>query len=345
MLIRAELSVRNQIWLHGCRSYPAATARYKIWENPKVAFRKNEVYLPDMPATEREELLSSVTTYGATTSDYNASLYDSQSQWSSQCLTVDEPGDESSIGQYPSSDLISTHGEVYLTVSEVKREVAKAKRGAVITLIATGVFTILSLVASEESDSTAAFGFAFESLLAGLASFIILWRFWSMKQLEIRNRRREVIALFVITASLIISGVLVGYKSIKALVLIEKHEKSKMLVILSSVSVIVYLTLFVIKYRIAKRLCSRALRTDSIDALCGALLALSIVVTSTTREFTSKAWFLDSIIALGVAVFSLSYGVYSLVHFVKLYKQYREFCKAAQKPLYVTHAAENFAYT
>lgn len=296
----------------------------------------------DMPATERDELLSSATSYGATSTGYNTS-YDRQSQQSSQCLTVEEPGDDSSIGQYPSSDLISTHGEIHLTMSEVKREIAKAKRGAVITLIATGVFTVLSLIASEESDSTAAFGFAFESLLAGLASFIILWRFWSMKQLEIRNRRREIVALFVITASLIISGILVGYKSIKALVLTDKQKKSKMLVILSSVSVIVYLTLFVLKYRIAKRLGSRALRADSIDALCGALLALSIVVTSSTREFTSKAWFLDSIIALGVAMFSLFYGIYSLVHFVKLFKQYRQLSTVEQKPLYVKHA-ENSVY-
>ena len=272
-----------------------------------------------MAAGEREELLSSVTSYGATTSSY-----DILSQQSSH-LKVEEPRDNSSIGQYPESDLISTHGEQVLTVSEIKREIVKAKRGAIVTLIVMGIFTVLSVVASEESDSTAAFGFAFESLLAGLASFIILWRFWSVKELENRNRRREVIALFVITASLIISGVLVGYKSIKALVLTEKHKKSKMLLILSSVSVVVYLVLFVIKYRIAKRLGSRALRTDSIDALCGALLALSIVVTTSTREFTSKAWFLDSVIALGVAVFSLVYGIYSLAHFVRLCKQYRQY--------------------
>ena len=272
-----------------------------------------------MPEAEREELLSSVTSYGATTSSY-----DILSQQSSH-LTVEEPEDNSSIGQYPESDLISTYGEQVLTVSEIKREIAKAKGGAIVTLIVTGIFTVLSVIASEKSDSTAAFGFAFESLLAGLASFIILWRFWSVKELESRNRRREVIALFVITVSLIISGVSVGYKSIKALVFTEKHKKSKMLLILSSVSVVVYLLLFVIKYRIAKRLGSRALRTDSIDALCGALLALSIVVTTSTREFTSKAWFLDSIIALGVAVFSLVYGIYSLAHFVKLYKQYRKY--------------------
>ena len=274
-----------------------------------------------MPAAEREELLSSVTSsqYGVATSSY-----DILSQQSSH-LTVEEPGDSGPIGLYPESDLISTHGEQVLTDSEVKREIVKAKRGAIVTLIVTAIFTVLSIVASEESDSTAAFGFAFESLLAGLASFIILWRFWSVKELEIRNRRREVIALFIITASLIISGVSVGYKSIKALVFAEKHKKSRMLLILSSVSVVVYLVLFVIKYRIAKRLGSRALRTDSIDALCGALLALSIVVTTSTREFTSKAWFLDSVIALGVSVFSLIYGIHSLAHFVKLYKQYRKY--------------------
>lgn len=271
--------------------------------------------------SEREELLSSVTSYGGTLS----SVYETQ-------LTVEESREDDSISHYPSSDLISAvSAEQHLTVTEIKREVIKAKRGAIATLIATVILTVLSLVASEESDSTAAFGFAFESLLAGLASFIILWRFWSMKELESRNRRREVIALFTITSSLIISGVSVGFKSIKALVLTEKHKKSKMLLILSAVSVVVYLMLFVFKHRIAKRLCSRALRTDSIDALCGALLALSIVVTTSTREFTTKAWFLDAIIALGVAVFSLLYGFYSLVHFVKLYRRYKSWLMEEKK--------------
>jgi Co/Zn/Cd efflux system component len=272
-----------------------------------------------MTADEREELLSSVTSYGGTSGSYYIISEKSSN------LNVEEQGDDSSIGKYPESDLISSNGDQVLTVGEIKREILKAKRCAIATLILTGIFTVLSVVASEESDSTAAFGFAFESLLAGLASFIILWRFWSVKELENRNRRREVIALFVITASLIISGISVGYKSIKALVCTEKHKKSRMLLVLSSVSVVVYLVLFVIKHRIAKRLGSRALRTDSIDALCGALLALSIVVTTSTREFTAKAWFLDSVIALGVAVFSLAYGMYSLVHFVRLYKQYRNY--------------------
>ena len=275
-----------------------------------------------MVKTEQEELLSSVTSYGATSSAYD----EIQSQRSRHLTTEDESDDES-IAQYPPSDLLSTDGEQILTISEVKREVKRAKIGAVITLIATCVFMILSLVASKESDSTAAFGFAFESLLAGIASLIILWRFWSIKELESRNRQRELVAMFVITASLIMSGVCVGFKSIKALVLTEKLKKSKLLIVLSSVSVAVYLLLFAVKYRIAKRLCSRALRTDSIDALCGAVLALSILVTTSTREFTAKVWYLDSIIALGVAVFSLLYGAYSLVHFVKLYKLYRRFCK------------------
>lgn len=278
-----------------------------------------------MPSTEKEALLSSVTSYEAT-----ALSYHSHSKQSST-LIADEAAKESSITKYPSSDLISVH-EQHLTVSEIKREVIKAKISAVVTLFATGVFTILSVIASEESDSTAAIGFAFESLMGGLSSSIILWRFWSVKELGSRRKRREVTALFVITTSLVISGVLVGYRSIKALVLTEKHKKSKMLLVLSSVSVLVYLGLFVIKYRIAKRLGSKALRTDAIDALCGALLALSIVVTTSTREFTTKAWFLDSVIALGVAFFSLIYGIYSLVHLVKMYREYREY-NAKEKPL------------
>lgn len=259
---------------------------------------------------EYERLLSPKKTYGAANEDSTVSLRQSEDGYS-HC-------------SYPLSDPLISSQE-HFTKEEINKQVRKAKILAEVTLIVTSVFVIMSLISSEDSDSSAAFGFAFDSMLAALTSSIILWRFWSVKELEQRNRRRELVALFIICISLFITGILVGYRAIKALVCTEKHKKSTMLLVLSSVSVVIYLILFALKYRVAKRLHSRALRTDSIDALCGAILALSIVVTSSTREFTAKVWFLDSVIALGVALFSLSYGVYSFVHLIRLRKEYREF--------------------
>ena len=279
-----------------------------------------------MSTTEKEKLLSSLSSYGATIT------YDDDTKSKPSIFFTSTDSITSSIWGYPESDLLSIESDRYITISEIKHEINKAKRAAFVTLILTILFTSLSFIASHESGSAAAFGFAFESLLAGMASLIILWRFWSVKEVEIRQRKRELIALFIIVVSLLFSGISVGFKSIRALVCTEKQKKSRMLLVLSSISVVVYVTLFAVKYRIARRLSSRALRTDAIDALCAALLALSIVVTTSTREFTTKVWFLDSIIALGVALFSFCYGLYSLLHFTRLFQLYRKRKKAENLP-------------
>ena len=230
---------------------------------------------------------------------------------------------EERYSTYPMSDLISS--QEHFTKDEITRQVKKAKVLSVLTLLATSTITVLSFISSKDSDSSAAYGFAFDSFLAGVTSSIVLWRFWSVKQLEHHDRKREFTALFIITISLLITGALIAYEAIDALAHTEKHKKSTMLLVLSSVSSVFYLVLFILKYRLAKRLGSRALRTDSMDALCGSILALSIAITSTTRQFTDGTWFLDSTIAIGVAVFSLVYGVYSLMQLVRMRKDYREF--------------------
>lgn len=241
-----------------------------------------------------------------------------------------ETDGESRYSTYPMSDLISS--QEHFTKDEIKRQVKKAKLLSVVTMLATSIVAVLSFISSQDSDSSAAYGFAFDSFLAGVTSSIVLWRFWSVKQLEQHDRKRELTALFIITISLLITGALIAYQAIDALAHTEKHKKSTMLLVLSSVSSVLFLVLFALKYRLAKRLGSRALRTDSMDSLCGSILALSIVITSTTRQFTDEAWFLDSIIAIGVAVFSLVYGVYSSVQLVKMSKDYREFINGKVLP-------------
>ena len=274
--------------------------------------------------TERDKLLISQKDYG-TDSDVASVRAASNGP-----LSGSGSESEERYSTYPMSDLISS--QEHFTKDEITRQVKKAKVLSVLTLLATSTIAVLSFMSSKDSDSSAAYGFAFDSFLAGVTSSIVLWRFWSVKQLEHHDRKREFRALFIITISLLVTGVLIAYEAIDALAHTEKHKKSTMLLVLSSISSVLYLVLFVLKYRLAKRLGSRALRTDSMDALCGSILALSIVITSTTRQFTDEAWFLDSAIAIGVAVFSLVYGVYSSVQLVRMRKDYREFVNGEVSP-------------
>ena len=186
---------------------------------------------------------------------------------------------------------------------------AVARKLAFATLICNIVITAFGFFTSTESDSMATFGFAFDSFFAVISSFVLIWRFWSDKPDSYVVAKRETSATAVVAVCLIVSSVAILGRSINCLYHSDKPGKPVELVILTSVSLFVYSVLFVVKRAIAVKLGSGALMTDAMDSLCGALFAVSILITALILEFTEKAWFMDSSIAIAVSICSFVYGV------------------------------------
>lgn len=192
---------------------------------------------------------------------------------------------------------------VVIKLSVVARKLAFA------TLLCNIVITAFGFFTSTESDSMATFGFAFDSFFAVIASFVLIWRFWSDNPSSYVVAKRETNATAVVAVCLIVSSVAIIGRSINCLYHTEKPEKPVELVILTSVSLFVYSVLFLVKRTVAVKLGSGALMTDAMDSLCGALFAVSILITALIFEFTEKAWFMDSTIAIAVSICSFVYGV------------------------------------
>ena len=192
---------------------------------------------------------------------------------------------------------------VVIKLSVVARKLAFA------TLLCNIVITAFGFFTSTESDSMATFGFAFDSFFAVIASFVLIWRFWSDNPSSYVVAKRETNATAVVAVCLIVSSVAIIGRSINSLYHTEKPEKPVELVILTSVSLFVYSVLFLVKRTVAVKLGSGALMTDAMDSLCGALFAVSILITALVFEFTEKAWFMDSTIAIAVSICSFVYGV------------------------------------
>ena len=184
-----------------------------------------------------------------------------------------------------------------------------ARKLAFATLICNIIITAFGFFTSTESDSMATFGFAFDSFFAVISSFVLIWRFWSDKPDSYVVAKRETSATAVVAASLIVSSVAIIGRSINCLYHTQKPEKPVELVVLSSISLVVYVVLFLVKRTVAKKLGSGALMTDAMDSLCGALFAFSILITALVLEFTEKAWFMDSAVAIFVCTCSFFYGV------------------------------------
>ena len=199
-----------------------------------------------------------------------------------------------------------------------------ARKLAFATLVCTIVITVFGFFTSTESDSMATFGFAFDSFFAVVSSVVILWRFWSDKPDSYVVAKRETNATAVLAVCLIVSSVAIIGRSISCLYNTTKPEKPVELVILTSISLSVFLVLFLVKRTIAKKLGSGALMTDAMDSLCGALFALSILITALVLEFTEKAWFMDSGIAILVSVCSFLYGVIVLQRLICVHMRREE---------------------
>ena len=196
-----------------------------------------------------------------------------------------------------------------LPESLVKKLSAVARKLVVATLICNIIITAFGFFMSTESDSMATFGFAFDSFFAVIISFVLLWRFWTDSPDSHTVVKREANATAIVSACLVVSSIAITARSINCLYHNDKPRKPDELVILTSASLFVYSVLFVAKRGVAVKLGSGALMTDAIDSLCGALFALSILVTALLLEFTEKVWFMDSSVAIVVSVFSFVYGV------------------------------------
>ena len=192
---------------------------------------------------------------------------------------------------------------VLIKLSGVARKLAFATLMCNILITGFGFFT------STESDSMATFGFAFDSFFAVIASFVLIWRFWNENPNSYVVAKRETNATAVVAVCLVVSSVAIIGRSINCLYHTDKPEKPIELVILTSVSLFVYTVLFLVKRTVAKKLGSGALMTDAMDSLCGALFAVSILITALVLEFNEKAWFMDPSIAIAVSVCSFVYGV------------------------------------
>ena len=81
-----------------------------------------------------------------------------------------------------------------------------------------------------------------------------------------------------------------------------------------------YAVLFFAKLKVSRKLGSSALMTDTIDSLGGALLGMSVLVSSLILLFTDKVWFLDAIVALGIAALMFLYAVVVFVKQINLWR-------------------------
>lgn len=185
---------------------------------------------------------------------------------------------------------------------------------SILSLIASAVAVMMGAVSSIQTRSATALGYSLENSVDFLGSVLVLWRFsgggsQTPKQvLESREQRADVGISFMF----IILGCVVAADGAKELVDHQGDKDLIELIALYSPSVVVFLLLGTAKIHVGRCVKSHSLQKDGMCSLAGALLSSGVLVSALIEEFFSSIWWVDSFLAVIVAIGLATQGFFSI---------------------------------
>lgn len=167
---------------------------------------------------------------------------------------------------------------------------------------------VLGLVAGFGAGSIALIGWALGSAIEGLASVIVVWRFTGSRTLsetaERRAQKAVAISFWLLAPDIVVDagGDLIG----------GHHAEATLLgIVLTASSVAVMPVLGVAKQRLGARLDSEATAGEGTQNLmCAAQAGAVLVSLAVTAAWSGGSW-VDPVIALGIAAWSIWEGLES----------------------------------
>jgi divalent metal cation (Fe/Co/Zn/Cd) transporter len=174
------------------------------------------------------------------------------------------------------------------------------------------LFGSMAIVVATVVGSSSLVGFGLDAVVDAIASVVLVWRFRVERSDEERAQRIERIALRVVGFSLVCAAAYVSFRSIDALMSHSGPDASTFGRVLAAASSVVLPFLAVAKYRVARRLGSKALRADSILTAAAGLLAIISLVASGLNAL--GWWWGDAVAALVIALFLFIEGGRSIIH-------------------------------
>ncbi len=165
---------------------------------------------------------------------------------------------------------------------------------------------VLGLIAGFAAGSIALIGWALGSTIEGLASLIVVWRFTGSRRLSETSERRAEKAVAV---SFWLLAPYIVIEAIRDLVGGHRAEATVLGIVLTASSVVVMPLLGIAKRRLGARLGSQATAGEGTQNLmCAAQAGAVLVGLAVTALWSGGSW-VDPVIALGIAGWSIREGV------------------------------------
>src|SRR4051812_5098290 len=172
---------------------------------------------------------------------------------------------------------------------------------SIVSVVWNGATGGLAVAVALSTGSLALLGFGFDAAIDSIASVALIWRFAAERDQPHRAERVERVAAAIIGGVLVVLGVYLGVEAVRALVDRSPHETSAIAVLLLLISAVVLPPLGLAKRRVAQRLDSGALRSDSVLTLVAASLAV-VGLLSAAVTATLGLWWADAAGGLLVAI-------------------------------------------
>ncbi|HET8651736.1 MAG TPA: cation transporter [Gaiellaceae bacterium] len=163
---------------------------------------------------------------------------------------------------------------------------------------------VVAVVAGFAAGSIALIGFGFDSAIEGMASVVIIWRFWGARALSERAESR---AQKLVAVQFFILAPYVAVESVRALVTGHEAETSWLGIALTIVSAALMPVFAIAKHRVGARLGSAATRAEGTQNMLCAYLSLAVLAGLLGNTLVG-AWWLDPLAGLLIAYFALQEG-------------------------------------
>jgi divalent metal cation (Fe/Co/Zn/Cd) transporter len=164
---------------------------------------------------------------------------------------------------------------------------------------------VIAVVAGIMAGSIALIGFGIDSAIEGVASVIIIWRFWGARAMSERAERR---AQKLVAVQFFILAPYVGIEAVRGLVTSSEPEVSYLGIALTAVSAALMPAFGIAKRRVAVKLNSRATMGEGTQNILCAYLSVA-VLAGLALNAAFGWWWADPVAALVIAGVAVREGL------------------------------------
>jgi divalent metal cation (Fe/Co/Zn/Cd) transporter len=173
-----------------------------------------------------------------------------------------------------------------------------------ITLAWMGIEGGVAIGAAVIAGSVALLGFGLDSGIEAIASIIVIWRLTGARLVSATSERR---AQQLVAVSFFVLAPYIAIEAIRALATGDHAETSVVGLVLTAGTAVLEPALGLAKRRIGARLGSSATAGEGTQNLLCAYLAIAVFVGLAANTLLG-AWWLDSIVALGISGWAVVEG-------------------------------------